>query len=644
MERNQLEENLDRYLKAVNEVRGNNELSREEKLKLLLEPIVNMQIDPSLYERWHKFAREDYINLKEELDLSSLEMTPDHWDFEPNWKLDNFRDLNTRAEIIYVDYSKFLPEVKKTPAILAHGAMVRTSVHELYRDWLPHLNQERIQSKSLLDQILVCYTIKRAQNGDNQASKKLISLYEGRAASPETFQRVKHIIEYRVKRKTSDKKTFMDVLNKKESEEEDLTKSEDLRINVLRGMKWIVDDKNFHPGADECRPWTDAKDVRQLAKIYLTFIIMGFTPKIMLDSLIEGKKSDFLPLPRAVYDVLLHYYGEYIPGIIDKYVAYQNNLEESCKEPNNVQKIIEIVKSMIQVIDCFGPWDSVVHVNKEHIKLKERIKLFENMEALLQPEQAREIQLFIVVINEELLNLIAPFFDTLLDPYTPINSNIEFTKPGGTRAARILSACYRPQKMGPRQNLTTWLFGGEKLNFAFGKLYQMLCDHYSLEVHYDATVPLDIYLEFLNALNDADDDELAVEERFDAAVPLDVFLKALTNPNDTKRALGKHYDATVPLDESLESSTDDDEPEFVPRDEKYLRRSIGNITEEPTSIRSDDLQDLVKKANISERDLGFLLDYSGEFTLDKLAEKYNLTKDQVRYKYKTLLKKIQSQK
>jgi DNA-directed RNA polymerase sigma subunit (sigma70/sigma32) len=35
------------------------------------------------------------------------------------------------------------------------------------------------------------------------------------------------------------------------------------------------------------------------------------------------------------------------------------------------------------------------------------------------------------------------------------------------------------------------------------------------------------------------------------------------------------------------------------------------------------------------------LDNSGGFTLEELAEKYNLTKDQVRYKLKTILETLQ---
>ncbi len=56
-----------------------------------------------------------------------------------------------------------------------------TSLREYYKKWLPHLGEEKIVSNDLLDQILVCFTIKRALNQDEEAIDKLCSLYEDTA-------------------------------------------------------------------------------------------------------------------------------------------------------------------------------------------------------------------------------------------------------------------------------------------------------------------------------------------------------------------------------------------------------------------------------------------------------------------------------
>nr|HPM10789.1 hypothetical protein [Paludibacter sp.] len=304
MEKNQLEENLDKYFTAVEKVRRQNDRDKEEKLKRLLEPIINLQNDLSTQERRHKFAREDYINLEEEIDLSSLEKKSEDWAILSNWKLGQFGDIDTNDDIITVNYPKFLSEAKNTFS-QTEDSMIRTSIRSLYKDWLPQLSQTRIQSKSLLDQILVCYTIKRAQNGDKQASDKLISLYSARAASKETYDNVLKILVWR--------ENNNDVINK-------------FYTNVLKQLTWPEKHKEEE---QENKPQDqfynyDVDDFQQIAKIYLAFIIRGFSPKSILDSIIKEQQSEFLPLPLGIGDVFLYYYGEYLPGIVAKYTTYLN--------------------------------------------------------------------------------------------------------------------------------------------------------------------------------------------------------------------------------------------------------------------------------------------------------------------------------
>jgi len=539
MEKNQSEEKLDRYFKAVEEVRRQKDLDKKEKLKQLLMPIVNLQNDLSTQERRHKFAREDYINLEDEIDLSSLEKKSDDWAILSNWKLGQFGDIDTNDDIITVNYPKFLSEAKNTFS-QTEDSMIRTSIRSLYKDWLPQLSQTRIQSKSLLDQILVCYTIKRAQNGDKQASDKLISLYSARAASKETYNNVLKLLLWRESNIKSEKKRNLHL---------------DDKSNV----------KSFK--------YTD--DFQQTAKIYLAFIIRGFSPKSILDSIIKEQQSDFLPLSTGVVDVLLYYFGEYIPGIVDKYLVYLKSMNDSLKDPSNIHKTIKMAESMANVIECLN-----LQV-KECLNVDQLDYLKKNADLLLS-DKVTELTASVFTIVAMLSDRVAPYFATLFDPYTPINSDIALMKNKNT--ARILNVCYRPQKMGPRTNLTTWLFGGRG-SYNLGKLNQMLADYYSRNADGIDTVPLD--------------------------------------------------------DPSALDSSDDSEEESGLRKQRIS--NIDKIREqiEGAATVSNDLQAMIEKANISDEDYELLLDNFRGFTLDELAERHCLTKDQVRYKIKAIMETLQ---
>jgi hypothetical protein len=553
MEKDQLEEKLIRYFKAVEEVNKQSNLRREEKLKLLLEPIISLQDDTFPPNMEHKFTRDDYINLKEELDLSSLENTSDGWMILQDLKLQQFGDLDTSADIISVDYIKFLPESKRSNTLIK-DPFVRTSIRSLYKDWLPHLSQERIMSRSLLDQILVCYTIKKAQNGDNQASGELISLYTLRAESKETYDKVLKMMTWQEQMRSEDKKIYN---------------------NVLTKMTWQylekIDQKHPYDAVDN--------DFRQLARIYLAFIINGFTAKSILDSISKGRESEFLPLPREIGDVFLYYFGEYVPVIVDKYTTYLNNVRESLKEPSNIHKLIKMIESMADLIECFNLQE------KAGLKVDYLDFLKKNAE-LLQSDQVMEAAASIFPLAMKVSDDIAPYIATLLDPYTPINSEIAINKNDNQTVDRILSACYRPQNMSSRKNLTTWLFGGDGKSYVFGKLYQVLRDYYFLKATDVTSVPSYISPESEYPKEDEDEDET---------------LKRYTN---------------VEIDE--------------------IRERIDQV-----AFLTHDLSTIIKKANIAKKDFDLLLDYFGGFTLEDLAAKYNLTKDQIRYKFKIILKALQ---
>jgi hypothetical protein len=84
----------------------------------------------------------------------------------------------------------------------------------------------------------------------------------------------------------------------------------------------------------------------------------------------------------------------------------------------------------------------------------------------LQKVQSGEIK------NKMLLDLI---LGVLLNPYSPMVAGTQWKR--RVRINRFNNRSYRPGKMGPQRNLTTWFFGGKGMP-RFGKLYQLLRDHY----------------------------------------------------------------------------------------------------------------------------------------------------------------------
>ncbi len=538
----QLDRAIEHYFNAIATVKQQNTLCREEKLIILLKPIVEFNKLTSTLNREHKFAREDYINLNEELDLSLLESTSEDWNILPDWKLEQFGDLDVNADLIDINFSYFLPQ-EKSVSTRANASKVRTSLYNIYHEWLPHLSLERIQSRSLLDQILLVYTIKRSQNGDQQAGDKLISLYEGLASSKQTYEKVLKMLVWRENNFDSSKKT-------------DFNYDGESDVSYLR-----YDD-----------------DFRQNAIMYLVFIIKGITPKTLLNALTGRQKPTTLPIPSDVIKVFLYYYGEYVPGIVSKYLDYHSSAQEYLKEPGNILKFIKVIESMTNLLGCFSLLDDA------DLNVK-NLDILKNHAELLRTEQVMEAYASIVPIIIKIRDVIAPYIETLLDPYTPISSETAIIKSADQRTARILGVCYRPQKMSPRNNLTTWLFGG-KGSYNLGKLNQMLADYYSRNTDGIDTVPLDAP----SAIDSSDDTE-------------------------EESALRKQVISNI----------------------YKIREQI----EEAASV-SNDLEAIMKKANVTKEEYELLLDQYRGLTFNELSEKYNLTKDKVRYKLETILNKLQN--
>lgn len=179
--------------------------------------------------------------------------------FIPEWIwLD--REIN-RDNLIYdrQNYHIDLPEKSRHFDPYVRNVYIhskRTSISKIYEECLPTVTKDTIKSKDLLNQILVCFTIKRALNGDKKAIEKLHKLYEDTAINIAT------------------------------------------KMAYKRGLRDHIE------------------DIKQEAEILLRLIISGFSPEEIVNYLQSDEKDQLLPL--WIEKFYFWYLSEYIPQEIRK--------------------------------------------------------------------------------------------------------------------------------------------------------------------------------------------------------------------------------------------------------------------------------------------------------------------------------------
>lgn len=283
------------YLSIVNELKADNKLPIESKLQKLLTPLCKLQsVDDSDYpDCKYPFVDDSYIDLENELDLEILTPNPEKYSIIGDFILNKFGHLRTDYELISLNDNAPSPR----------------SIHQIWGQWRDHeickhlnqqndagfeandedlerirnrllsgkqpiepywkLDQEIMKSGDLLDQILICYTIKRALNGDKTAITKLCSLYE---------------------------KTAID-----------------------RPL-------NFSGRLEVKYP---SEDLKPITLNLLRLIIRGFKPADMLKAMLEGEKisPEGVPWPKWITDFFVYYYLEYIPSLLRDKPAFSIILE-----------------------------------------------------------------------------------------------------------------------------------------------------------------------------------------------------------------------------------------------------------------------------------------------------------------------------
>lgn len=269
---------IDEYFSVVAEIeKGKKRLSRTERqnyLTRLLAPLIKLNyLHPSgenpylKHDATYPFI-EEKIWINKEIDIEGLHYDKQRYsiNFEYSNPLSYF-DPDARNITIWDEYREYINKKKKKDAeARARGIKFRpitpidagkTSLRELYKEWLPTLTQDKIQNKDLLDKILLCFTIKRALNGDKKAIGKLYTLYEKTAIV--------------------------------------------IAVNM----------------AKKCGLNDDINDVKQEAKELLRFIISGFRPENIIKSLSDRNRIPF-KIPLWTENLYFWYLSDHVPKEIDR--------------------------------------------------------------------------------------------------------------------------------------------------------------------------------------------------------------------------------------------------------------------------------------------------------------------------------------
>jgi len=419
------------YLHAVNEVKTNDSLSLESKLKILIKPLLDaIYADSPDFYKHVQIVDDSYIDLKNEINTPALHYDDEKYDIQnpTNTGTEWFLKTNVPAISLsekYSDYLDFCRDIepvtetefgniyknaiintmtdggawKGVPAALIclPERMTLKEVHDL---WLPTLTEKTVIVRDLLQQILVAYTIKRAQNGHEPSARKLFSLFENQVK----FERREDLI----------------VLNK----------------STVRNIKLLIS-STLHADLENVDFYD--QDIIQTARGYLWHILTGFNPTQIIDGIV--KENENHPVPAKMKKFYLRYFGEEVP----------KRLLETTRELSRYEVIFSLCERMIRQIES----------RSEKIPdASERLQNLENLK--------RQV--------EWTINDLGITVDTLLNPYHPIMEG--YWLDGKENAHIFNSYCYRPNKKG---NLTVWLFGPEG-SPEYGKVHQLVRDEFYREV------------------------------------------------------------------------------------------------------------------------------------------------------------------
>ncbi len=244
---------------------------------------------------------DEKIWIEKEINIKGLDYNEQKYSINFEYsKPFNWFDPDAKNIIIWDEYREYLKKKeKKDSAAKASGIKFipispidegKASLRELYKKWLPTLTKNIIKNNDLLDQILVCFTIKRALNGDKEAIDKLYSLYEDGA------------IGIAVK----------------------MAKKRQLDINHIN-------------------------DIKQDARTILRFLISGYRPEDIINSLLESNEK-YLKVPLQIEKFYFWYYTDYVPKELHRIMKRGTNRLDGLE--------IDYLLNPISTIDDYTSWQN----------------------------------------------------------------------------------------------------------------------------------------------------------------------------------------------------------------------------------------------------------------------------------------------
>ncbi len=419
------ENRIREYLQAVEELRIDNSLSLEDKLRRLIAPLLDMLNDDSpKFDSHVRVIDQDHIDLKNEIDTENL-----HYDYE---KYDIQNPINTGTQWLletnapaislsekYSDYLDFCRDIEPVTETefenIYKNAIINTTtdggtwkgvpdaliclpermtLKEVHDLWLPTLTEKTVIVRDLLQQILVAHTIKRAQNGHEPSASKLFSLFENQVKFERREDRI--------------------VLNK----------------STVRNIKLLMS-STLHVDLENVDRYD--QDIIQTARGYLWHILTGFNPRQIIDGIV--KENENHPVPAKMKKFYLRYFAEEVP----------KRLLETTRELSSYEVTFSLCERMIR---------QLTNRSEKIPDAGDRLQQLENLK--------RQV--------EWTINDLGFTVDILLNPYHPI---MEGHWLDGKEKAHIFNShCYRPNKRG---NLTVWLFGPEG-SPEYGRVHQLVRD------------------------------------------------------------------------------------------------------------------------------------------------------------------------
>lgn len=366
---------IDRFRLIAKEISEKNNLSRNDRFKKLLEPIKNLN-ELVLLVRPTPFIDES-INLTRDVDLANLQYHSSYIipsgildPYVPSIYLTENNPFYSRNESLSQDDLSDTDEKRceeKTMMFFGGG----TSLNDIHKKWLSTITEKTIHSKDLLNQILVAYTIKKAQNPyipwmDLECYGENIIVTN----------------------------TEMDFPNENTSVE----KLYAIYENTTKALAIKYFEKKINVSGQLAKKEDTVKD----ALCYLRLIITGFNPQSILEKLLNNKDNS-LSCPFWVKDFYIEYFTK---NALPKIAQFMNRMKSTLQNKKIVVEVLlNILFDQNSLITAGAEWDEkekTTHQFNNYVYHSDKMGPYSNFTAWLlgTPRQPRSGKVYQLLDDE----------------------------------------------------------------------------------------------------------------------------------------------------------------------------------------------------------------------------------------------------